>query len=120
MSLWLSKQTGQHEHHQQDANQRCIWQASCKYLRVLHPPLACIQNLKTLIYRLGFMFVSIQQTNPSQSGTFGWKTNSCSLCCAPCVGDECHLPPLLGASFLGDWTLGINTHASEMDYVDNT
>lgn len=66
MSLWLSKQPGLHERHQQDANQRCGWQASCKYLRVLCPPLACIRNLKTLIYRLGFCicFHSADQPEP--------------------------------------------------------
>lgn len=70
------------------------------------PPLACIQHLKTLIDMFRF-YVCFHSAD--QPGT-GWhlcvedKWQLPSLCLLS-VGEECRLPPLLGASSLGDWTL---------------
>lgn len=116
MSLWLSKQPGLHELHQQDANQRCGWQASCKYLRVLCPPSGLHSEFKNLDLQAWLLYL-FPFSRPTRARVAPLGERQISVLCvvpAVLVMSVACLPSLAPAS----WVIGhcINTQASEVDY----
>lgn len=116
MSLWLSKQPGLHERHQQDANQRCGWQASCKIPESSLSPSGLHSEFKSLDLQaqLLYLFPFSRPTRARVAPLGGRQIPA--LCVVPTVlvmSVAC-LPSLAPAS----WVIGhcINTHASEAVY----